>query len=361
MTNEQQLFFTTHLLEWYANSHRPLPWKASKDVYTIWISEIILQQTRVAQGLSYFQRFMERFPSVESLAAAPVDDVLKCWEGLGYYTRARNLHKAAGVVMHDYGGQFPRTYQQILALPGIGPYTAAAIASFAFDLPHAVVDGNVYRVLSRFTGIATPIDRPEGVNVFRELANRCLDVHDPATYNQAIMDFGATCCTPARPACTRCPLSDHCQAFQTNKVQVLPVKANKIERKTRYFHYCLFNQEDRLWIRQRPPGDIWAGLYDFPCIETTSPSTELPLLAEDPQFQAWCGSAQVTAIACSPPFRQQLTHQEIIACFWEINLVTELPLPHGFVITERKNLSNFALPKVIISYLRQNTLYLNLH
>jgi A/G-specific adenine glycosylase len=361
MTNEQQLFFTTRLLEWYAGSHRPLPWKASKDVYTIWISEIILQQTRVVQGLSYFHRFMERFPSVEVLAAAPVDDVLKCWEGLGYYTRARNLHKAAGIIVRDYGGVFPRTYQQILALPGIGPYTAAAIASFAFDLPHAVVDGNVYRVLSRFTGVATPIDRPEGINEFKQLATRCLDTRDPATYNQAIMDFGATCCTPARPGCSRCPLADKCRAFQTDSVQALPVKANKIERKTRYFHYCLFNQEGRLWIRQRPPGDIWAGLYDFPCIETTTPLAELSLLTEHPQFQAWYGSPSLSAAVCSPPFRQQLTHQEIIACFWEINLAAELALPDGFVITERKKLSNFALPKVIINYLRQNTLYLNLH
>lgn len=360
MTNNQQLFFKNHLLAWYASSHRPLPWKASKDVYTIWISEIILQQTRVAQGLSYFQRFMDRFPSVETLAAASVDDVMKCWEGLGYYTRARNLHKAAGIIVRDYGGHFPQTYQQILALPGIGPYTAAAIASFAFGLPHAVVDGNVFRVLSRFMGIASPIDRPEGVSIFKDLANQCLDNHDPATYNQAIMDFGATCCTPTRPGCTRCPLADQCHAFQTNSVHLLPVKSSKIERKKRYLHYFLFNHADSLWIRQRPPGDIWTGLYEFPCIEMNNSSTNLSQITEHPLFQAWCGSSPITDIVCSPPLRQQLTHQEIIACFWEINLATESPLPVGFVITERKNLSNFALPKVIINYLRQNTLFLNL-
>lgn len=222
--------FSRILLDWYAEHKRELPWRETKDPYRIWISEIILQQTRVAQGYEYFQRFVERFPDLVALAEADEDEVMKYWQGLGYYSRARNLHAAA----RSMNGVFPRTYEDVRALKGVGDYTAAAICSIAYDMPYAVVDGNVYRVLSRYFGVETPIDSTQGKKLFASLAQEMLDEKHAALYNQAIMDFGAIQCTPQSPSCMFCPLADSCSALATGKVNLLPVKQHKTKTTDRY-------------------------------------------------------------------------------------------------------------------------------
>ncbi|MEO1629046.1 MAG: A/G-specific adenine glycosylase, partial [Bacteroidota bacterium] len=243
MKSSDTSFFSTALLGWYQNNHRPLPWKGIKDPYLIWLSEIILQQTRVATGWAYFERFREQYPTVHHLADASIDEVMKLWEGLGYYSRARNLHFTAQHISRTLGGTFPNTYKDILQLKGVGPYTAAAIASFAFGLPVAVVDGNVYRVLSRVFGMRDPIDSGAGKKKFAELANLLLDKDRPADYNQAIMDFGATVCTPGVPNCHQCPFEDRCLANAEGTARELPVKSKKLVRKTRYFNYLVFQDD----------------------------------------------------------------------------------------------------------------------
>lgn len=360
ITTAQQDYFRTTLLEWYATSHRPMPWKAQRDPYLIWLSEIILQQTRVAQGLPYFERFYARFPEVKALAEASADEVMKLWEGLGYYSRARNLHTAAKEIVSRHHGRFPDTYADILALKGVGPYTAAAIASFAYDLPYAVLDGNVFRVLSRFWGIDTPIDSTEGKKRFGELAQACLHLSAPGTYNQAIMDFGATRCTPRQPACKSCPLQANCAAFRLGQPHELPVKSGKIKRRERFFHYFLLNQHGKVWIHRREEGDIWAGLYEFPLIEWPQVHWTREDLQASPEYLAWVGQHKANISGVSPAFQQQLTHQNIAAFFWEIEFESDLPIPESFIAVERKKLSNFAWPKVIATYLEKNSLYLNL-
>ncbi len=239
-----QSFFTQSLLSWYEPERRPLPWKHINNPYFIWLSEIILQQTRVEQGRAYYQRFVEHFPTVEKLAAANQDEVFKLWEGLGYYSRARNLHSSAKMIIDDFNGHFPTTYKGLLSLKGVGPYTASAIASFAYGLPHAVVDGNVYRVLSRFLNSSLPIDSMKGKKTFNLLAQQLLPSAYPAVYNQAIMDLGATICTPKKADCDQCPLLQYCGAYAAQTIDDLPVKAKKNKKKTRYFHYLLIEQKE---------------------------------------------------------------------------------------------------------------------
>lgn len=256
------------LRDWYQSNHRELPWRQTHDSYRIWLSEIILQQTRVAQGLDYYLRFVEHYPTVNDLAQAPLDDVLKLWQGLGYYSRARNLHKAAQLVCErffdDRGeARFPTAYADLLRLPGVGPYTAAAIASFSSGEAVAVVDGNVYRVLSRLFDIATPIDSTEGQKLFQVLAQEQLDPQHAGEHNQAIMEFGALQCTPASPDCSRCPLSDQCAALAAKTVDARPVKAGKVKVRERHLHYYLFKYKENLWVHQRQAGDIWQGLWEF--------------------------------------------------------------------------------------------------
>ena len=262
--------FAAILIRWYSENKRRLPWRETEDPYRIWISEIILQQTRVAQGLEYFNRFMERFPDVASLAQAGEDEVMKYWQGLGYYSRARNLHAAAREIMERYEGVFPSEYEKVRALKGIGEYTAAAVCSFAWRQPYAVVDGNVYRVLGRVFGIDTPIDSGPGKKEFAELATALLDRQRPDIYNQAIMDFGAIQCTPKAPDCLYCPLREHCVAFATGKVAQLPVKEGKTRVKPRYFNYLHIGCQGKTLLKRRNAKDIWQNLYEYPLIETAS-------------------------------------------------------------------------------------------
>ena len=357
----QEDFFTTKLLQWHRTISRPLPWKGISDPYLIWLSEIILQQTRVEQGLPYYNRFKTAYPTINDMAEAAEDEIMKHWEGLGYYSRAKNMHFTAKYISNELNGIFPNKYSDILSLKGVGQYTAAAIASFAFGLPHAVVDGNVYRVLSRFFGIDIPIDTTTGKKHFAELAQRLLDTSNPGGYNQAIMDFGATQCTPKSPTCHQCPLSDHCVAFQQNLVDKLPVKLKKIKKRARFFNYLVINQSGSTLLSKRKQKDIWQGLYEFHLIESTALiTTEMNLKTHPDSIQLF-SEVPFTITSISKPFRQLLTHQKITAIFWEIELSeNKFTAPESTFWAQRSELEKFAFPKIIDLYLRDKALYLKL-
>ena len=306
------------LIEWYQNNRRDLPWRRTKNPYLIWISEIILQQTRVAQGYDYYQRFVKRFPDVFSLADADEDEVMKYWQGLGYYSRARNLHAAARS-MAEAGG-FPKTYKEVVALKGVGGYTAAAICSFAYGMPYAVVDGNVYRVLSRWLGIETPIDSTEGKRIFAEVAAELLDKAQPGLYNQAIMDFGALQCTPVSPNCMFCPFIDTCVARQKGLVDTLPVKQHKAKVTNRYFNYIYVRMGAHTLINKRTGNDIWKNLYELPLIETESEVPEEKFYAL-PQWQEMLAEGEVPSVRLvQKGVKHVLSHRVIYANFYEVIL-----------------------------------------
>ncbi|RZK92973.1 MAG: A/G-specific adenine glycosylase, partial [Hymenobacter sp.] len=262
------------MLAWYPRHRRDLPWRHTRDPYAIWLSEVILQQTRVAQGLPYYLDFLSSYPTVEALAAAPEQEVLRHWQGLGYYSRARNMHHTAQQIVREFGGRFPATYAGLRQLKGVGPYTAAAIASFAFDEAVAVLDGNVFRVLARIFGLHADIAAPSSRKEFQALADLHLPPSHAADFNQAIMEFGALQCTPAKPDCLFCPLQSECWAFQHGQVALLPVKAKAKAARTRHFHYLVLRHGGQLYLKERPGGDIWQGLYDFALVETDN--AELP-------------------------------------------------------------------------------------
>lgn len=372
MNSKAEIFqhFTPNLLAWAAGQHRPMPWKGERDPYRIWLSEVILQQTRVEQGWPYYLRFTEHYPTVRHLADAPQDAVLKLWEGLGYYSRARNLHATARHVANDLAGQFPDSYVGLLALKGVGEYTAAAIASFAYDLPHAVLDGNVYRVLARCFGIETPTDAPAAKREFTALANALLDPAQPAAFNQAMMDFGATICTPAQPRCPVCPLRTDCVAYRLDKVAELPRKSKAKPRKDRLFTYAVFCHQDDTYVRQRVAQDIWQNLYEFPLLELTAwpdDFNELPPLLLRHWFpEGTPAGLEVTAI--SKPFRQTLTHRQVTAVFIEIQLAAATspaifanPPFAGWLRLSRADLKkNIAVPRIIDWYLQDIALTLRL-
>jgi A/G-specific adenine glycosylase len=354
-----QSFFTKNLLEWYQPENRPLPWKGIKNPYYIWLSEIILQQTRVEQGLPYYNKFIKKYPKINLLAEAPEDEVFKLWEGLGYYSRARNLHATAKVVNNEYKAVFPTSYADIRALKGIGDYTAAAIASFAYGLPHAVVDGNVYRVLSRFFGIATAIDTTRGKKEFRQLADSLLPKKQAALYNQAIMDFGATHCQPKNPKCTICPLQTKCMALANDKISDWPVKAKKLKKRDRYFYYLILNKGPKLLVHKRTEKDIWASLYDFPLIELDKQVEGLFLMDELKKtsvWEYWLKNQEFDVQAVSKIFKQTLSHQKINAIFIEINLkATFFREKDKCIAIESEKIKNFAFPKIIVNYLKEKT------
>lgn len=339
-----------------------MPWKGTKDAYRIWLSEIILQQTRVEQGLPYYEKFLRQYPTVRDLALAPEDEVLKCWEGLGYYSRARNLHATAKQVALSLGGDFPDTYEGLRGLKGVGDYTAAAIASFAFDLPHAVLDGNVYRVLSRVLGIDTPIDAPKAKKIFAGLAQSLLDPERPAAYNQAMMDFGATWCTPQNPACRTCPFAEKCVAYQQGIVSELPIKAKKMQKKGRFFLYWVpISEQGQTLVRKRTGNDIWRELYEFPLMEVTAlPQTTAEAVALLTEKFGVLPTDTNGAARLSKTYIQLLTHQKVHAVFCEMPLKgvffekkgKKEPLVEDiwekFSILDKK----FAFPRIIAVYLR---------
>ena len=339
------------LIAWYEEHGRDLPWRQTRDAYRIWLSEVILQQTRVEQGLSYYLRFTEHFPTIDRLAEASEDEVLKLWQGLGYYSRARNLHAAARQVVTEFNGQFPTTYEAIRSLRGVGDYTAAAIASMSYDLPHAVVDGNVYRVLSRLLDIETPIDSTVGKRTFAALAEELLDKEHPATYNQAIMDFGATHCTPQNPACTTCPLADRCLALANNTVGSRPVKQGRTKVRDRYFHYLHLTSQGHTLLRRRGEGDIWQGLYEFPLMETPEAVDFATLCGSEP-FCTWLGDCHYTVREMRPMTPHQLSHQRLHATFYRIE-VDALPTIEGTIRIAEETLGDYAVARLTEKYLER--------
>jgi A/G-specific adenine glycosylase len=342
-------WLSAKLIKWYLQNKRDLPWRNIKDAYRIWLSEIILQQTQVAQGLSYYHRFVEKYPTIIDLATASEDEVLKLWQGLGYYSRARNLLHTANTVKTEYGGIFPSTYLEIRNLKGVGDYTAAAIASFAFGLPHAVVDGNVYRLLSRVFGMDTPIDSSLGKKQFFELANTLIDTKRPDLHNQAIMEFGSQYCKPTKPDCENCVLNAKCIAFQQSTVTSLPVKAKKTKVKNRYFNYLILaNSKNEILINRRENADIWKGLYEFLLIESKG-STSLLKLSNTQAFKEICGN-QPSVLYASKEYKHILSHQHLFAKFYVIK-VKKFKNSEGFLKTNLKDLTNFAWPRLIEMFL----------
>lgn len=349
--------FTKHLLKWhYEENVRKMPWKGEKDPYKIWLSEIILQQTRVEQGLAYYNKFIHTYPSVQQLASASEKEVFKLWEGLGYYSRCKNLIATAKLISDRFNGIFPDTYDEIKALQGIGPYTAAAVASFAFNLPYAVVDGNVVRCLSRYFGIFTPADNSKGKKIFTHLADNLLDKEQPALYNQAIMDFGAVICKPKMPLCPVCIQRHGCYAYKHNVISQLPVKEKSLKKKARWFYYFVFKYNGLVFIRKRSTKDIWENLYEFVLKENDGPL----LLYQAASLQAlvtdMLGNEQFEIQQVSAEYRQQLTHQTITGQFITASIFSPSKYLNGYISTGEKELNKYPFPKFITAFLAEKAI-----
>ncbi|MFK7811131.1 MAG: A/G-specific adenine glycosylase [Maribacter sp.] len=343
--------FSQNILIWYAQNKRTLPWRRTRDPYKIWLSEIMLQQTRVVQGTPYYMKFVANFPTVYDLAQASEEHVLKLWQGLGYYSRARNLHATAKMVVESYDGEFPNTYEELLKLKGVGDYTASAIASICFDEPQPVVDGNVYRVLARYFGVDTPINSTEGVKYFKELAREVMDPDNIRDYNQGIMEFGAIQCAPKKPYCLHCPLNESCVALKENKIATLPVKLNKTKVRNRYFNYLVplietGNGEKRTLLQQRKGKGIWQNLWEFPLLETEN---EINLEKVEQ------GLLEILALKDAPeviPYNSKLivhklSHQHLYTRFWMVNTKTQLEgsFPVG-------KLESYPVPVLIADFIK---------
>lgn len=339
--------FAPKILNWYYEHQRNLPWRETRDPYKVWLSEIILQQTRVAQGMPYYLRFVEAFPTVHDLANVPEEQVLKLWQGLGYYSRARNLHTTAKMVVNDFKGEFPKTYKELKSLKGVGDYTASAIASFCFDVPEPVVDGNVYRVLSRYFGVDIPINSTQGIKYFKELAREVMDAENIRDYNQGIMEFGAVQCAPKKPYCLLCPLQESCVALQENKVDQLPVKLNKTKVRNRYFNYMvLLDNDGNTVLEQRRGKGIWQNLYQFPLIES-----EKMLQAEELRPLIYkkdiIPETESLSLYNKEPIVHKLSHQHLHTQFWILK--TSYILEEG---TPWKEIGGFPVPVLIADFIK---------
>lgn len=351
MTFNKELLskFPALLLQW--NSHkntRKMPWKGEKDPYKIWLSEIILQQTRVEQGLKYYETFIAAFPDINKLAVAKDQKIYKLWEGLGYYSRCKNLIETARFISNKLNGKFPDEFKDILSLKGVGNYTASAIASFAYDLPYAVVDGNVFRVLSRVFGIKKPIDSTEGKKLFSQLAFELLDKKQPGTYNQALMDFGAVICKPQNPHCNNCILRNHCFAFENDWVNKLPVKEKKIKITTRWFNYLVIEYKEKIYLKKRTANGIWKNLYEFALIETSNDASVKRLLAKA-EKEKILKKDSYKILSVSQLYCQQLSHQKIMGRFIKLTLKKQLNIP-GFKAIPLKQRLRYAFPRLINAY-----------
>jgi A/G-specific adenine glycosylase len=348
--NNRNSFFLLRLLQWnLLQNNRQMPWKGEKDPYKIWLSEIILQQTRVDQGLAYYNRFIITFPTIHDLSNASETKVFKLWEGLGYYTRCKNLIVTAKYISKELKGKFPDKYDEILKLKGIGPYTAAAISSFAFKLPHAVIDGNVFRVLARFFAIETPVDNTEGKKIFTLLANELLDKKEPGIYNQALMDFGAIICKPQQPLCKTCPLKLKCIANLQGLINTLPVKEKNITKKTRWFYYFIIEYNNNVLVRKRTGKDIWQNLYEFVLHESNKELTAKKLLATKKIID----NLKFELANISKQHKQQLSHQTIYGRFVKIKINKPIQID-GYAMVNKKKFNKLPFPKLIIGYLNEN-------
>jgi A/G-specific adenine glycosylase len=350
------------LIHWYNDNKRDLPWRNTKNPYHIWLSEIILQQTRVNQGLSYYFKFIDHYPSVQDLAQAKEEEVLKDWQGLGYYSRARNLHATAQYISQQLQGKFPDNYSDILQLKGVGEYTAAAIASFAYDLPHAVVDGNVFRVLSRLFGEDTAIDTSVGKKKFNTIASQLMDEKRPAKYNQAIMEFGAIQCVPSSPNCSQCIFNTQCYAYKTNTIDSLPVKEKKIKQRKRFLHYLILEDEEHLVVHKREQNGIWKNLFDFPCIEANKEINWSQLQKND-ELHRVLKEDTYHFLSESASQKHILSHQILYARFFHFrspSIAKTLKKQSDYQIIRKEILHKLPIPKLIENYLNQETNFLSL-
>ena len=350
---KSNLTFSKKLIDWYGKHKRPLPWRNSSDPYIIWLSEVILQQTRVKQGLPYFNAFLERFPDVASLAAASQDEVLKLWQGLGYYSRARNMHAAAQQVLDEFQGEFPRKYDDLIKLKGVGDYTAAAIASICNDESVAVVDGNVFRVLSRLFGIKEPINSSKGVKKFRAKAKELLPKENTGNHNQAVMEFGALHCLPKNPHCSSCPFAHECHAFQNDLQQDLPVKIKKNKVKTVYMNYLVFiDKNGKTLIQQRKENAIWKGLFDFPLIESTENIRQSTVEGHEKFINIIRKQPYSIYLYNAQPTKHLLTHKKLFAHFWIIE-IDEIPqaIQGTYYKTDKYGIGQYAFPVLLSNFI----------
>ena len=340
--------FQRVLQKWYQENKRDLPWRRTKDPYKIWLSEVILQQTRVVQGMDYYLKFIDRYPNITDLARAKEQEVLSLWQGLGYYSRARNLHSTAKFVENELNGKFPRTYNELIKLKGIGPYTASAIASFSFGEAQAALDGNVYRVISRIFNIHIPINSTQGVREFTQAAQKLLNINDPASHNQAMMEFGALVCLPKTPKCNICPFDLECISRKQGTIKELPIKIRKTKKRQRYFLYTVFVnlEEGILFLRKRTEKDIWRNLYDFHLQEFSS--------AEDLEEKLKDGKTEFNIIRR----KHILTHQTINACFFIVKASSLKNSPKGMLPVDLNELSGYPLPVLIKNYIDENLVQL---
>jgi A/G-specific adenine glycosylase len=343
------MIFKKILLDWYALNKRELPWRNTINPYYIWLSEIILQQTRVQQGLSYYLKFIKEFPTIFDLAKAKEDKVLKLWQGLGYYSRARNLHYSAKDIVSNRDGKFPDNYNEILSLKGVGPYTAAAISSFAFDLPCAVVDGNVIRVLSRFFGIDVPFDTASGKKMFQELAQELIGEENASEYNQSIMEFGAMQCTPKLAKCNSCPLYKECVAFNNHDVESFPVKSKRVTSRKRYINYLIIEQGTSVLFGKRKEG-IWNGLYEFPFLEFQK-NTQPSFVLKSAMWTELFNDLDYKINFISEEFIHKLSHQQIYAKFWIIK-VKRLSIDN-YQLVHKSDINNYPVSRLIDKFLKQ--------
>ena len=342
------MIFSKRLVTWYLQNKRDLPWRKSQNPYNIWLSEIILQQTSVDQGTAYYLKFVEHFPSVFELANASEEEVLKLWQGLGYYSRARNLHFSAKYIANDLKGVFPSTYNELLQLKGVGDYTASAIASICFNEATAVVDGNVYRVLARYFGIATPINSTAGIKEFKQLAQALLNAQDSGTHNQAIMEFGARMCKPQNPDCRICPLQDSCVALSKNNIKELPVKEKKTKVRNRYFNYLVIETSDGKTLIEKRTKGIWINLYQFPLVESKHEIDELQLVKSDVFNSLFSEISTEISLFNTNMVLHKLSHQHIFTKFWIVKMASSEKMNIDW-----KGIAQYPVPVLIDNFLNQ--------
>lgn len=340
------------LISWYISNKRDLPWRHTNDPYKIWVSEIILQQTRVNQGIDYYNKFIKYFPSIKELANADIDLILKIWQGLGYYSRARNMYFAANQIMNEMNGNFPNNYRDILKLKGVGRYTAAAIASIAFGEKISVIDGNVFRIIARYKGIFVPINSVKAYNTFFSIVNNMLGDSISGLFNQALMELGAIICIPHNPVCDKCPIATDCYANINNKINVLPVKGKKPSKKMRYFNYIVIENNNHIVVKKRNQNDIWKSLYDFPLIETNKEINK-DILFTLPEIKHIGDLKKENLISISDNYIHKLTHQTIIAKFFKFRLQkTNKMIVADFQNIELSKIYSLPVSRLIEKYLQ---------